>query len=142
MSSTFYKPEYRRRDGLRAYGSLGPPLYGPYQDYFDRTRGEWRNADGSKALAGFDGLGDMTLPELDLSPSAGGSAKSLMAAVATLGLGVAAVIGLGGWWLWTKNHRVAGGVALGVAGLAAVGGISTLVQGKMATDAAAAWRAA
>lgn len=144
LSSPFYKPEYRHPAVYGEDNILGPPMYGQYQERY--VNGSWRRPDGSRAMAGLSGgirqLGDMVLPELDLSEGGGAPQRSLLTTVATLGIGAAALIGLGGWWLWSKNHRIAGGVAIGVAGVAAIGGISSLIQAKTSSDAAAAWRMA
>lgn len=144
LSSPFYKAEYRHPAVYGEDNILGPPQFGPYQERY--VNGYWRRPDGSRAMAGLSGgiraLGDMVLPELDLSAGGGVEQRSLMGTLATLGIGAAALIGLGGWWLWSKQHKIAGGVALGVAGIAAVGGISSLIQAKSSADAAATWRAA
>lgn len=137
MTSSFYKPEFRRAPKY-SDGHYGPALYGPYREYY--ASGEWHRPDGSHSMAGLSGLG-MELPELDLS-SNGASERSMLGSVAALGIGAAAVVGLGGWWLLKEHYRIPGVIALSIAGLAAVGGVSSLIQGKLATDAADAWRQA
>lgn len=134
-SSQFYRSRYPRLPVLDK-GNFGPPIWGPYQQRWDPNVRQWFRPDGSRAS--LSGLGDMELPNLDLSANAGATELVDRQTFATIA--VALVLGLGGGWALQKHHKMAGFAMLGLGGIAAVTAVMLLKRNADAQAAYAAWQ--
>ena len=133
-TSSFYRSRFPRLPTLDK-GNLGPPQYGPYQQRWDPYRREWLRPDGSRAALA--GLGDMVLPELDVSDSAG--TRELVDKQTFVAIAAALALGLGGGWALQKHYKLAGYSLLGLGGIAAVTALLKLKQNLDAQAAYAMW---
>jgi len=136
-SSPFYRSRYPRMPVLDK-GNLGPPMFGPYQQRWDPYTRQWYRPDGSRAqLSGFSGLGDMMLPEMDLSPAAGST--ELVDKQTFVAIAAALALGLGGGWALQKHHKMVGYSMLGLGGVAVIVAILKLKKNVDAQSAYAQW---
>ena len=135
-SSPFYRSRYPQAPVLDK-GSLGPPIFGPYQQRWDPKMRQWYRPDGSRAQLA--GLGDMTLPDMDLTTEGRTGPRELVDKQTFVVLAAALVLGLGGGWALQKHYKLVGYAMLGLGGVAAVAGIFKLKQNVDAQAAYAMW---
>ena len=134
-SSSFYRNRYPRPPVLDK-GNYGPSITGkPYLDRWDPNRRAWFRPDGSRA--GLAGLG-LTLPELDLSESAG--TRETVDKQTFVMLAGALALGLGGGWALQHRHGLIGAGLLGIAGIGAIVGVIRIKQNLDVQAAYAAWQ--
>lgn len=138
-TSPFYRNRYPRPPMLDK-GNLGPPIFGPYQQRWDPNTRAWYRPDGSRApLAGFGGLGETLLPELDFTAS---TTPEVVDRQTFFTLAVAVALGLGGGWALEKHHKMAGFAMLGLGGVAAITAVLMLKRNVDARNSFLAWQQA
>ena len=118
-------------------GNLGPAIYGKYQQRWDPNTRQWYRPDGSRAQLA--GLGDMVLPELDLTVDAVMVQADPIDKQTFVAVAAALALGLGGGWALQRHYKLAGFAMLGLGGFAAVIAVLKLKQHLDAQAAYAAW---
>ena len=134
-SSPFYRTKYPRAPVFDK-ANYGSSITGrPYLDRWDPNKRTWVRPDGSKApLAG---LG-LTLPELDLSDTAG--TRETVDKQTFMILASALALGLGGGWALQRHYKLAGSALLGIAGIGAIVSVIRIKQNLDVQAAYAAWQ--